>query len=139
MDMKTFFLFLGLLLCANVAWAQQKPVRIVFDVTSADPSVHQAAIRHVSLMAQSYPGSSYEVVVYGQAIEMVLDSKSSVAKEIATLASGSQVKFAVCELTMKKFNVDKPQLIGGVTSVPDGILEIYSRQQEGWGYIKEGH
>lgn len=137
--MKTFWLAVFFLWMTGSAFGQQKPVRIVFDVSSADPAVHQAAIRHVSMMAETYPGSSFEVVVYGQAIDMVTGAKSSVAKEIAALASGNQVKFAVCEITMKKFNVDKPLLISGVMPVPDGILEIYTRQQEGWGYIKESN
>jgi intracellular sulfur oxidation DsrE/DsrF family protein len=38
---------------------------------------------------------------------------------------------------MKRHKVDVSQLIPGVTTVPDGILEIIKRQSEGWGYIKE--
>jgi intracellular sulfur oxidation DsrE/DsrF family protein len=38
---------------------------------------------------------------------------------------------------MKRYQVDVSQLIPGVTTVPDGILQIIKRQAEGWGYIKE--
>ena len=39
---------------------------------------------------------------------------------------------------MKRHKIEKSQLIPGVTTVPDGILEIIMKQKEGWGYIKEG-
>ena len=35
--------------------------------------------------------------------------------------------------------LDKSQLLTGVQIVPDGIYEIVSKQQEGWGYIKVSH
>lgn len=137
--MKKLLVFLLVFFGILQTEAQQKPVRIVFDVTSADPSVHESAIRHVSLMSATYPGSSYEVVIYGKGIDMVLGEKSSVSMEIQSLIEKSQVKFAVCELTMKKYQISPNQLIPGVVAVPDGILEIFNRQQEGWGYIKESN
>ena len=39
----------------------------------------------------------------------------------------------------KRYNVDKSQLLPGVEIVDDGIFEIISKQQEGWGYIKVAH
>jgi intracellular sulfur oxidation DsrE/DsrF family protein len=38
---------------------------------------------------------------------------------------------------MKQHNISTSDIIEGVRSVPDGILEIVSKQQKGWGYIKE--
>ena len=38
---------------------------------------------------------------------------------------------------MKRHNVDASQLLPGVTVVPDAIMEIVTKQNEGWGYIKE--
>lgn len=42
-------------------------------------------------------------------------------------------------MTMKRNNIDKSQLVPGVEVVPDGIYEIVSKQQAGWGYIKVVH
>jgi intracellular sulfur oxidation DsrE/DsrF family protein len=75
--------------------------------------------------------------MYSGAMDMVLKDKSSVAEEMEALAKNENVSFVICEGTMKRHNVDASQLIPGVTSVPDGILEIIKRQAEGWGYIKE--
>ena len=122
---------------ASCAMAQTKPVKIVFDVTSKDTLIHQAALRHVSGMAAAYPESTFEVVIYGGAIAMVLQGKSTVSKNIAQLESKPNVSFKVCEETMKRYKVTKDQLIKHVGTVPDAIMEIVTKQGEGWGYIKE--
>ena len=118
--------------------AQEKPVKIVFDVTSDNIKVHQAAVRHVKFMSQAYPDSMFEVVMYSGSIDMVLKDKSSVAKDMEALARNKNISFIICEGTMKRHKIDKSQLISGVKTVPDGILEIILKQKEGWGYIKEG-
>ena len=118
--------------------AQEKSVKIVFDVTSSNVKVHQVAVRHVTLMAKAYPDSKFEVVMYSGSIDMVVKGKSSVSQYIEALAKNNNVKFLICEGTMKRHKIDKSQLIDGVETVPDGILEIIEKQAEGWGYIKEG-
>ncbi|GAA3553136.1 hypothetical protein GCM10022395_00850 [Snuella lapsa] len=123
---------------ALAVYAQEKPVKIVFDVTSSDNAVHKSTIRHVKAMSNAYPDSKFEVVMYSGAMEMVLKDKSVVAEDLAMLAKKDNIDFVICEGTMKRHKTDASQLIEGVRSVPDGILEIVNKQKEGWGYIKEG-
>ena len=137
--MKKYFLFLLLIGCSLLTHAQNKPVKILFDVTSKDSLTHQAVLRHVKGMSSSYENSSFEVVVYGGAIGMVLKDKSTVSKAIETTSGNKNVAFAVCAETMKRYNIDKDQLLPGVVIVPDAIMEIVTKQGEGWGYIKEAH
>jgi intracellular sulfur oxidation DsrE/DsrF family protein len=42
-------------------------------------------------------------------------------------------------MTLNRKNIDKSELIPNFEIVPDGILEIVTKQSEGWGYIKESH
>jgi intracellular sulfur oxidation DsrE/DsrF family protein len=49
------------------------------------------------------------------------------------------VKFKVCAIALRNNNIDKSQLLPGVETVPDGIYELVSRQQDHWGYIKVMH
>lgn len=137
--MKKFSILLFLVAVTLQAWAQEKPVKIVFDVTSQDEKAHQSTMRHVKMMSQAYPDSEFEVVVYGGAIAMVLADDSSVAEDITQLKDNDKVTFNVCEATMKRRQIAKSQLLPGVGTVPDGILEIVTKQGEGWGYIKEAH
>jgi intracellular sulfur oxidation DsrE/DsrF family protein len=117
-----------------------KDYKILFDITSKDTADHQTVVRHVSAMGQAYPDARLEVVIYGGAIGMVLKDKSVVGQNIQTITDKNKnISFKVCQSTMKRNNIDKSQLIPGVEVVPDAIIEIVTKQAEGWGYIKEAH
>lgn len=137
--MRNYLIFLLVFVWSTQVFSQEKPMKIVFDVTSADPAVHEATLRHVTEMAKNYPNSMFEVVLYGGSIDMVVSEKSSVLKEIKAMSPNKNVSFAICEQTMKRKNITSNQLIPGVIMVPDGILEIIQKQQQGWGYIKESN
>ncbi|MBU3821539.1 DsrE family protein [Flavobacteriaceae bacterium XHP0103] len=135
--MKLYLNVLWACLFSFMVFAQEKPVKIVFDVTSSDTDVHQSAVRHVKAMSEAYPDSKFEVVMYSGAMDMVLKDKSVVYDDIAKLVQKDNVDFVICEGTMKRHNTNASDLIAGVRSVPDGILEIIAKQKDGWGYIKE--
>jgi len=137
--MKKIILFCPLFVLSLGLWAQSLPVKVVFDVTSKDEATHQATLRHVNMMATNYPDSEFEVVVYAGAYPMVLQEHSTVSQEILQLEGNEKVSFVVCEATLKRHQIKPSQLLAGVKTVPDGILEIVTKQGEGWGYIKESH
>ena len=137
--MKKIIILFSFHLIVVAAFAQTNPVRILFDVTSKDTLAHQGALRHVTMMAKAYPQSTFEVVVYGAALPMFVKGQSTVEKALTPLAGNKNVSFKVCAATMKRYNVDKSQLLTGVEVVPDAIMEIVTKQGEGWGYIKEGN
>lgn len=137
--MKKYLLLLLILITTMHVWSQTNPVKIVFDITSKDEEAHQTTMRHVKMMAEAYPDAEFEVVVYGGALPMVLKDQSSVSEDIIQLEGNHQVSVKVCEGTMKRYEIDKSQLLPGVSTVEDGILEIVTKQSEGWGYIKETH
>lgn len=135
MKKSIFLAGLVLLLVAN-SNAQQKDYKVVFDITSKDTLAHQTLIRQATLITQSNPDAQVEIVLFGQSLPLVVKDKSSVAPEVQKLLQNKNVSFKVCEVTMKRYNIDKSQLITGVGTVPDGIYEIITKQKEGWGYIK---
>ena len=119
------------------SWAQTKPVRIVFDVTNNDTLTHATALRHANSEAKEHPDGRFEIVIYSSSLDMVVTGKSTVAPAVQELMTRKNASIKVCEVTMKRHNVVKSQLLPGVETVPDGIIEIIERQREGWGYIKE--
>tara|TARA_R110002051_G_scaffold1700_3_gene9618 strand:+ start:8134 stop:8502 length:369 start_codon:yes stop_codon:yes gene_type:complete len=119
--------------------AQEKSVKIVFDVTSSDTSVHESAIRHVKMMAEAYPDSTFEIVMYSAAYSMVVKDSSKVLDQMKELASITNVDLVVCQASLNKHNIKPTEVIAGVRAVPDGILEIIQKQGMGWGYIKEAN
>ena len=135
--MKKNVILLFAMVITNIALAQDNPVKIVFDVTSSNENTHQSTMRHVSSMAANYPNSQLEVVVYSGSLNMVLTDKSTVAESILKFSENKNVSFKVCATTMKRSNADKSMLIKGVDVVINPLIQIYNRQQDGWGYIKE--
>ncbi|MGJ5640772.1 DsrE family protein [Formosa sp. S-31] len=135
--MKTLSSFICLWLLSAMLQVQAQAVNIVFDVTSSDTKVHQAAVRHVKGMSEAYPNAKFEVVMYSGAMDMVLKDKSSVAEDLESLAKKDNVDFVICQGTMRRYQTKESDLIPGVKTVPDGILELVEKQQQGWSYIKE--
>ena len=136
--MKKLITLALVLFIINIAFAQEKPIKVVFDVTSGNTDVHKSAARHLRLMSETYPDSEFEMVVYSSAYKMVDNNSSAAGETLRDIVKNKNVSIVVCQNTMKRNNKTKEDLIPGVTTVPDGIYEIVAKQQLGWGYIKEG-
>ena len=135
--MKKISLVIAFLLGILVlSFAQQKPYNIVFDITTSDTLTHQRLIRWINGIVSSHPDANVEVVFYGKALDMVVKDKSTVAGDVFKLGTEKKVTFAACEHAMKVFNITKDQLLNGVTTVPDALHELVTKQAEGYGYIK---
>jgi len=138
--MKRFASFISILmLTAASAYAQDSNYKVVFDMSSKDTVNQQAIIRELGLIRGSNPNAKLEVVVYGQGLDLVVKGRTKQEPAVQQLLADKDIKFKVCAMTMKRNTIDQTQLIAGVESVPDGIYEIVSKQQAGWGYIKVGH
>ena len=133
------FTLLSLLFTFQASLAQDSNYKVVFDMTSNDSVNQQALIRQLGFIRNSSPNSKLEVVIYGQGLDLAIKGKSPQEEVVKHLVTDEGVLFKVCGVTMKRYNYDKSQLLPGVEIVDDGIFEIISKQQEGWGYIKVAH
>lgn len=116
--------------------AQEHSYRVVFDVTGRDSLDQKAVMRWVKEITTSHPEAQLEVVMYGKGFELVMPEKSTMSAEVTEALKNPNVSFRVCKVALKNNMVEESQLFTGVKTVPDGILEIISKQHEGWGYIK---
>jgi intracellular sulfur oxidation DsrE/DsrF family protein len=140
--MRKKLLLAGMLITASLLLHAQAPptdYKVVFDMSSGDTVNQKAVVREINLITGYRPDAKLEVTIYGEALAMVLKDKSKVAAGIEDIINNKKGTFKVCAMTMKRQNVDASQLIPGIEVVPDGIFEIYTKQKEGWGYIKVGH
>ena len=99
----------------------------------------QQILRWLREVAVASPQSEMEVVMYARGLGLVMPERSSKTDEVKQALGNPRVSFKVCEIAMKNQNVAKSQLLPNVMTVPDGIGEIVSKQNQGWGYIKVGH
>ena len=134
-------LFVGLfaVLSAGSVQAQRQPYRVVFDLTSRDSLEQKAVLRWLREVGTSSPDAQMEVVMYAKGFELVMPDRSAYIAEVKDAMKNPNVTFKVCAIALKNNNVDKSQLLPGVDTVPDGIHELVSKQQDHWGYIKVMH
>jgi intracellular sulfur oxidation DsrE/DsrF family protein len=111
--------------------------KIIFQLTSADTLAHKSLMKQISNITSVAPQTQIEVVCHGPGLDMLVANKSRVADKIR-LFTQKGVKFNACEFSMKERNVSKDNIIPEAGFVQAGILEIVSKQQEGWNYIKAG-
>ena len=132
-------LFILTLLMFSALLKAQPNYKVVLDVTSQDTLDHKLAIRWANEILKAEPTAQVEIVLFGKSLAMITQQKSVVADAITKLTANKNASVKVCQVAMQANNVDKSQLVTGVQTVPDGIYEIISKQQQGWGYIKVSH
>ncbi len=136
---KTLLLISVVMLITTFVHAQVKDYKVVFDMSSRDTINQQAIVREIGLITGASPDAKLEVVIYGQGLDLAVKDRSTQQSAVQKIIADKKATFKVCAMTMKRNNIDISQLVPGVEVVPDGIYEIISKQQEGWGYIKVGH
>ena len=131
-------LLIGLVALSGFAFVPSKrdPYRVVYDLTSRDTLEQKAVLRWIREVHESSPGAQMEVVMYSKGIELVMPERSAYIDQVKDAMKTAKARFVVCAIALKNNNVTTSQMLPGVESVPDGIYEIVSKQQDHWGYIK---
>ena len=112
--------------------------KIVFQLTSGDTTAHKQLIKQFNNILSVSPSTKIEVVCHGAGLDMLISDKTIVEDKIKLL-SEKGVVFNACEFSIKERKVDRTKIILVAGFVPAGILEIVSKQEQGWSYIKAGN
>ncbi len=110
--------------------------RVVFALTSPEEADWNLTMGNIRNLLKLLPDAEVEVVSYGPGIMMVAKT-SAVAADITALEA-QHVKFVACQNAMRARKLTVADLIDGVTPVPAGIVEVVTKEEEGWTYIKAG-
>lgn len=121
----------------NFSIGQTKEHRIVFHLATSDTLAHKALVKQLSNVLDYWNTAKIEVVVHNNGVSFMKLGEARFDKEIEAL-KGRGVVFAVCENTLKQRKIEKHQLLKTASFVPVGLVEIVTRQEEGWAYIKAG-
>ena len=136
--MKKILLITAIFL-SNSLFAQQKEHRIVFEFTKGDTASFSTMMRQLNNITTATGGKAkLEVVCYGPGLQMLMTEKTTVQQKIEDFHGKFNVVFAACEASMQRQGITKSQLLPQVVTVPLATLEISSKQQDGWSYIKAG-
>jgi uncharacterized protein len=135
-SMKYFFLA-SFLFFSEIVFAQQKPHKIIYDISSKDTAAQSTIFRQFNNILKVAPDTKIEVVYHGKAITGVV-TDSSFFPEQVKLALQKGVIISACNNSLKRVNIDPSRVLPGVQVVPVAILELSAKQQNGWSYIKAG-
>lgn len=145
LKIKNIILLSALCFLINQGYAQQKAINdapkmhnIVVQLNTADTASWSSVIGNIKNIQKAWPNNlNVEVVVHGKAIDFLVKDKTYFTDDIQLLASQG-IKFNACQNTMRKHNITADMLIKVVGTVPSGVVEIVTKQEAGWSYLKSG-
>jgi uncharacterized protein len=123
----------------STAQAQQGAAqrnRVVIQVSDSDQTKWNLALNNARNLQADLGANNVdiEVVAYGPGIGM-LKLDSPVAGRVDE-ANAAGVKIVACEISMKGQKLARADMLNGIGYVPAGVVELMSRQQQGWAYIR---
>jgi intracellular sulfur oxidation DsrE/DsrF family protein len=129
------------ILSATISHAQAQPAatqraRVVIQVSDSDQGKWNLALNNARNIQTDLGAANVdvEIVAYGPGIGMLkMDSPVGGRIDEATTAG---VKVIACENTMKGQKLTRADMLNGIAYVPAGVVELMSRQQQGWAYIR---
>lgn len=109
--------------------------RVVFQVSEADPHVHETTLRNVRNTAVDLgPDAEIALVAHGPGIRL-LTGETGFGDQISGLLEG-RIQVLGCRNTLDRLQIPDDQVLPGVEIVTAGIAEIVRRQHEGWAYVR---
>lgn len=140
---KLVFIVLTTLIVFNISAKSSKSKskesvhKIVFQLTTNDTLAHKSLMKQLNNITSVAPTTKIEVVCHGPGLDMLVSDKTIVLEKIKQLKAIG-VNFIACEFSMKERNVPIEKIIPEAGFVKAGIIEIVTKQEQGWSYIKSG-
>jgi hypothetical protein len=110
--------------------------KVVIQVSDNDPGKWNLALNNAKNLQTDLGAANVdiEIVAYGPGLGM-LKAESPVGSRIDE-ASLAGVKILACENTMKGQKLTTADMHANIGYVSAGVVEIMTRQQQGWAYIR---
>jgi intracellular sulfur oxidation DsrE/DsrF family protein len=126
------------LLLPFIAAAQTASHRVVMQFSDSD-SLSQASVTgQVKNIRAVWPDAKIEVVCHGPGLDLLVATKTKAAAAVEEWIKKGVV-FAACQNTMQRRKVKPEDLLPTAAMVPSAMIELISKQEEGWAYVKGGH
>ena len=112
--------------------------KVVIQLNTADTTAWSSTIGNIKNLQKLWPGNLVvEVVIHGKALGLLVAAKTHLANEVIEL-SKANVQFLACENSMRKYHIDKSELLTIANTIPSGVAELILKQEAGWSYLKAG-
>jgi intracellular sulfur oxidation DsrE/DsrF family protein len=112
--------------------------KVVIQLNTADTSAWSSTIGNIKNLQKIWPGNLVvELVIHGKAVALLVAAKTHLTNEVNEL-SKTNVQFLACENSMRKYHIEKSDLLTIANTIPSGVAEIILKQEAGWSYLKAG-
>ncbi len=125
----------ALVLSGCATMGGQSAGKVVFQVSEDNPKTWNLALNNAKNV-QSAMGekAEVEIVAYGPGIGMLVAGSPTEARVTEAVKAG--VKVVACENTMRGRKLTPDQMNSSIGYVPSGVVELMSKQQMGWSYVR---
>jgi len=132
---RALILGVALTMFSGCAPRPDKPSYVI-QVSDNDPAKWNLALNNAKNVQAELgkDNTNIEIVAYGPGINMLKDD-STVANRLEE-AKAAGITLYACGNTMKGMKLKKEDLHSAVEVVPAGVIEIGSKQQKGWTYVR---
>jgi len=118
--------------------AGNKTHRVVIQLTSGDTLAWKGALKNITHMFDTWGDKvKIELVAHGSGVEFLVIGKSTQEQKISELAAKG-VKFYACENSLKDRKLTPENVLRAASTVPSGVVEVVTKEEEGWSYLKAG-
>ncbi|GAB4123583.1 MAG: DsrE family protein [Raineya sp.] len=138
------YILLTLMLLSGGIFAQKEKKqakkvvhKVVVQLSTPDTAAHRALTKQLNNLTSVWKDADVVVVVHNRAINMLRSASTTVAPKIKNLSERG-VKFMACEFTMQQLKLNKQDMLEGIFYTPYGLVEIITRQENGYTYLKGG-
>jgi intracellular sulfur oxidation DsrE/DsrF family protein len=137
--MRKFILAIVIVASSLISFSQNEVKhKVVLQLSSNDTMVYKGLFNNLFHLKEGYGETlNIEVIMHGPGIELMQISKSKYQSQVAKWTK-ENVKFIVCENTMKNKKVSKEDIFTTANFAAMGLGYIIERQEQGWSYIKIG-
>jgi len=132
------FLFIIISFSSQAQVIDNKVHKLVMQFSVGDSTEQASVVAQAANIRASWPKAQIEIVCHSSGLDLIIGNKTKVAKQVADLSSQGVI-FAACSNTMKRRNLKKEDLLSAAVVVPSAMVELVTKQEEGWAYIKGAH
>lgn len=94
----------------------------------------KAAIKTAEALLQSNTGAKFEIVVCGEAVELL--QQGSALMNIIEKATAGGAEVVACGMSLEKQKVERKLLMQGIRIEENGLIRIFQLQKEGYFTIE---
>jgi len=137
---------------------EEKSIKVVYDLTTKNLQTFEHKILKAIVANKAHYEASLKelevtVVIHGGAYKFFLiNPKDSIyhkesnlikvhndlAKRIRSMVENYEVEFLICEIGMKKRKIKKSDIYPFVKIIPNSMIGLIDRQNEGYAYLPVG-